>query len=86
MNIPTYAGSITKPHGLSDAIKPAIKAKPNGIRIFELEKKVDALPEILRALLTIKLFSELLPITAPKYIEANVIKIENKITIEKFVI
>jgi len=66
INIPTYAGSITKPQGLSDAIKPAIKANPNGIRISEFEKKVDALPEILRALLTIKLVSELAPITTPK--------------------
>ena len=61
-----YAGSIMKPHGLSDAIRPAIKAKPNGSRICEFEKNVDALPEIFKALLTIKLLSELIPIIIPK--------------------
>tara|TARA_Y100001970_G_scaffold45700_1_gene57364 strand:+ start:24488 stop:24658 length:171 start_codon:yes stop_codon:yes gene_type:complete len=55
-----------KPHGLSDAIRPAIKAKPNGSSNSEFEKNVDVLPEIFKALLTIKLVSELLPITIPK--------------------
>ena len=60
MNIPMYAGSIINPQGFNDAIRPAIKANPKGKRKFEFEKKVDVPPEILSALLIIKLFSRLL--------------------------
>lgn len=78
-----YAGSIINPQGFNDAIRPAIKAKPNGKRKFEFEKKVDVLPEILRALLIMKLLSRLLSKLNPKYIEMEDIIIEKITTDEK---